>query len=332
MTNIERFDVTIIGGGAAGLFAAYYAGMRNMKTKIIDALPHLGGTITTFYPDKPISDVGGIPKIYGRDLVQQLTEQAMMFDPTLVMGEAVDLLEKMDDHTWALTTRNGDVHYSKTVILAVGPGLFHVRPLRLENLEHYEHNHVHYNPADLTRFENQRVAVFAGVNTALQQARELAETAQQVTVISKNKQFKGFEKDEAELEASSAAIQRSSSITALHGDGKDLSAITVKDQDSGNEKRIPVDELIVNQSYTIDLDPVKRWGFSLEGRRIPVNEKMATAQAGIYTAGDIAGYTNKWRLIASAFNEAITAVNSAKARLDPTAPAQVYSSIIMDND
>ena len=40
---MELFDVTIIGGGPAGLYSAFYSGMRNMKTKIIEVQPILGG-------------------------------------------------------------------------------------------------------------------------------------------------------------------------------------------------------------------------------------------------------------------------------------------------
>src|SRR5687767_1578566 len=39
------FDVTIIGGGTTGLFAAFYAGMREMSVKIVDSLGELGGQV-----------------------------------------------------------------------------------------------------------------------------------------------------------------------------------------------------------------------------------------------------------------------------------------------
>ena len=35
-------DLTIIGGGPTGLFAAFYAGMRGATAQIVDALPQLG--------------------------------------------------------------------------------------------------------------------------------------------------------------------------------------------------------------------------------------------------------------------------------------------------
>lgn len=34
--NQEVYDVTIIGGGPIGLFTAFYCGMRELKTKVIN--------------------------------------------------------------------------------------------------------------------------------------------------------------------------------------------------------------------------------------------------------------------------------------------------------
>lgn len=50
--KMEVYDITIIGAGPAGMFAGFYAGMRNAKTKIIDSLPQLGGQLSTLYPEK----------------------------------------------------------------------------------------------------------------------------------------------------------------------------------------------------------------------------------------------------------------------------------------
>lgn len=56
------YDVTIIGGGPVGLFAAFYGGMRQLKVKIIESLPQLGGQLTALYPEKYIYDVAGFQK------------------------------------------------------------------------------------------------------------------------------------------------------------------------------------------------------------------------------------------------------------------------------
>ena len=39
-------DLTIIGGGPTGLFAAFYGGLRGLSLRIVDSLPELGGQLT----------------------------------------------------------------------------------------------------------------------------------------------------------------------------------------------------------------------------------------------------------------------------------------------
>ena len=74
MAESDVYDITIIGAGPTGLFAAFYAGMRSMKTKIIEALPEAGGQLAVLYPEKFIYDVPGHPKVLAKDLVKLLIE------------------------------------------------------------------------------------------------------------------------------------------------------------------------------------------------------------------------------------------------------------------
>ena len=54
------YDCVIIGGGPAGLYASFYAGLRDMKIALVEALDHLGGKLS-FYPEKMVWDVGALP-------------------------------------------------------------------------------------------------------------------------------------------------------------------------------------------------------------------------------------------------------------------------------
>ena len=67
----DIFDITIIGAGPTGLFAAFYAGMRGARTQIIDSLEEPGGALTAIYPEKYIYDVVGFPKVLAKDFVEQ---------------------------------------------------------------------------------------------------------------------------------------------------------------------------------------------------------------------------------------------------------------------
>lgn len=103
MKDIEAKDLTIIGGGPTGLFAAFYAGMRGISARIIDSLPELGGQLMALYPEKYIYDVGGFSRITGRDLVENLVDQGLQFDADVRLEEAVrDLIH--EDEGFVLTT------------------------------------------------------------------------------------------------------------------------------------------------------------------------------------------------------------------------------------
>ena len=85
-------DILIIGAGPAGLFAAYYTGMRGLRCVLVDSLPHLGGQVAALYPEKNVYDVAGFPAVRGRDLISGLTEQALSAEPEIILGEELSLI------------------------------------------------------------------------------------------------------------------------------------------------------------------------------------------------------------------------------------------------
>lgn len=74
MPDQDLYDITIVGGGPAGLFAAFYSGLREMKTKIIEYQPQLGGKVHV-YPEKIVWDVGGLPPLPGSELIEYMVAQ-----------------------------------------------------------------------------------------------------------------------------------------------------------------------------------------------------------------------------------------------------------------
>lgn len=70
--------------------------MRNARTKIIDSLSQLGGQLAALYPEKYIYDVGGFPRLLAKDLVSNLEEQALQYDPAVCLSEKVVSLTSED--------------------------------------------------------------------------------------------------------------------------------------------------------------------------------------------------------------------------------------------
>lgn len=82
---------------------------------------------------------------------------------------------------------------------------------------------------------------------------------------------------------------------------------------------VDIDDLIINYGFVSSLGAIKEWGLKINKNAIIVNSKQETNISGIYAAGDICTYDGKVKLIASGFGEGPTAVNNAKAYIDPLA-------------
>src|SRR5699024_7204821 len=138
-----------IGAGPTGLFTAFYGGMRQASVKLIESLPHTGGQLTALYPEKYIYDVAGFPKVRAQDLVDNLDEQLKTFDPTVILGESIENVEKLEDGTFKLTSNKNEVHYSRTIIITAGNGAFQPRALNVPGSEIFEGKNLHYHVSDM---------------------------------------------------------------------------------------------------------------------------------------------------------------------------------------
>ncbi|MCM2675451.1 NAD(P)/FAD-dependent oxidoreductase [Alkalicoccobacillus plakortidis] len=314
----DLFDITIIGGGPTGLFAAFYAGMRKAKVKIIESMPQLGGQLSALYPEKYIYDVAGFPKVKAQDLIEQLTIQAQQFNPEIVLEQAVSELTKQDDETFIITT-DKETHYSKAVIITAGAGAFQPRRLQLEGAEAYEQTNLHYFIKDLSEFAGKRVVVLGGGDSALDWSLMLEPLAKEVTIVHRRDKFRAHEHSVQLLEESNVNIVTPYEITGLNGENGAITQVELSEVKGEGKKTIDVDALIVNYGFVSSLGPIKEWGLEIEKNSIVVNTKMETNIKGIYGAGDICTYDGKVKLIATGFGEAPTAVNNAKAYIDPKA-------------
>jgi thioredoxin reductase (NADPH) len=116
-------DLAIIGAGPVGLFAAYYAGLRQMSVKILDSLDVLGGQLVTLYPEKYIYDVAGFPRVLAKDLVGNLTEQGMQYGAVACLGEQVLEVLDLPEGGFLVKTSQRE-HRARAVVITAGMGSF----------------------------------------------------------------------------------------------------------------------------------------------------------------------------------------------------------------
>ena len=318
MTGRNVYDITIIGGGPSGLFAAFYAGMRDTKTKIIDSLPQLGGQLAALYPDKYIYDIPGFPKVLAKELVDRLVQQATAWSPTICLNEKVVALDANVDGLVELETENGNMHLSRTVIIAAGVGAFVPRTLDVPGIARQQGQGIFYYVQDLESFRDQRVLVVGGGDTALDWAHSLLSIAAEVTLIHRRGTFRAHEQTVKEILVSACTVLPYYELKAIHGDDK-VRGATVFDNRSGVEQTLEVDAIVLGLGFLANLGPIKDWGLEIERNSIKVSNTMLTNLPAVYAVGDITTYEGKLKLIATATAEAAIAVNYAKNYLDPKA-------------
>lgn len=311
-------DITIIGAGPTGLFAAFYAGMRGASVKIIESLPQPGGQLAALYPEKFIYDVAAFPAVRAQELVDRLVEQMNRFPVDLCLEESVEVLEKQTDGSIRLVTDKGE-HITKAVIITAGNGAFQPRRLELENAENLPN--VHYFVTDLSKFSGRRVAVLGGGDSAVDWAMMLETAAKDVTIIHRRDKFRAHEHSVELLHESRVNVM--TPFVPVSFDGKHLHLQEVK---GDRTETLEIDDLIVNYGFVSSLGPMKNWGLAIEKNSIVVNTRMETNIKGVYAAGDVATYDGKVKLIATGFGEAPTAVNNAKSYIDPDAKVQPLHS------
>jgi thioredoxin reductase len=317
--KVEK-DVSIIGGGPTGLFAAFYAGMRGASVRIIDSLPQLGGQLMALYPEKYIYDVGGFPKIQARELAEACIEQAMRFEPDTVLDEEIREIRR-EGNGFLLVGRDA-AFPTKTVVLAGGKGAFEPTRLECPGYDELLGKGVHFAVKSPEEYHGKRVVIVGGGDSALDWAVVLKDLASSLVIVHRREAFRAHERTVAEVTAArergEVEIRTPCHLGEIAGEGK-VERVTVVDLKTGAEETIGADAVLTFLGFKPDLGPIAEWGLELDGSRVAVNHRMETNIPGIFAAGDIAGYEGKLDLIASGFSEAALAANHAVHYLNPDA-------------
>jgi len=312
---MEIKDITIIGGGPTGIFAAFYAGMRRATAQIVDALPELGGQLTALYPEKYIFDVAGVPKVLAKDLVRMLADQANQFGPPIHLGQRVTGLEQQDDHFVLVT--DSDRFLSRSILIAAGIGAFSPRRLPQACAAPWYGRGIVDVVTDPEMFRGQRVVIIGGGDSAFDWGTQLLDRAARVTIVHRSDRFRAHGATVAQFQ-SAVGTGRADLFTfhELHDircttSPDRFSHVDLRDIKAKTTREVDADVILPMLGFVSDLGPLGEWGLTLEKEEIVVNSLMETGRPGIYAAGDITSYPGKLKLIATGFAEAATAVNQA---------------------
>ncbi|MCW5941741.1 MAG: NAD(P)/FAD-dependent oxidoreductase [Fimbriimonadaceae bacterium] len=314
---MNRVDVTVIGGGPVGLFAAFYAGLRGMSVRIVDSLPELGGQLTALYPEKYVYDMPGFPKVLARDLARDMIEQGTQFGPETVLGDTATALTQ-DDEGWTLATAKGASCPTRTVIIAAGVGAFQPTKIGVAREDEFVDRGVYYGVRHRDLFAGKNLIVVGGGDSAMDWCLSLEPIARSVTLVHRRDQFRAHEDTVEKVKRSSVAMRLWCEVKELLGENS-ITGVVVENNQTNERETLPADAVVVNIGFKSSLGPMLQWGLEIVKNQIVTDALYRTNLPGVFAVGDVCSFDGKLKLIATGVGEAATAVCLAKTLLDPAA-------------
>jgi len=299
-------DIIIVGAGPAGLSAAIYAQRSGKTALVLEATTYGGQIINT--PD--IANYPGLAHVSGVEFATNLYNQAKELGAEILFQRVTGVEDR--GAVKVVKTPKGE-YECRAVILATGAKN---RPLGLENEQSLIGKGISYcATCDGMFFRGKDVAVNGGGNTALEDALFLSNYCNKVTVIHRRVGFRGSEETLAHLkERENVDFVLDATVDRLEEEDGRLSAVAVKDKNTGEVRSLPVSGLFVAIGQSPDNTPFENVATLDSQGYIAAGEDCETGTPGIFTAGDCR--SKKVRQLTTAASDGAVAALAASEYID----------------
>ncbi len=288
-------DVTVIGGGPAGVAAAIYAARKGLNVTMI--ADRIGGQVKDTVG---IENLISVPKTTGTELTGNMQAHLSDYDVTIKEFLRVDTIEKGDiknKSAHKLHLSSGEVIETKTIIVATGAKW---RELGVPGEKENVGSGVAYCPhCDGPFFKGKDVAVVGGGNSGIEAALDLAGMVNHVTVFEFLPELKADKVlvEKAEAHSKITIIKNAATKEVIAEDGKVI-ALAYEDRLTGDIKQQPLAGIFVQ----IGLLPNSTFLDGIVDRtqhgEVIIDERCQTSTPGIFAAGDVTTVPYKQIVIA----------------------------------
>jgi len=298
-----KYELAIIGGGAAGFTAGIYAVRSGIKTVIFEK--SFGGGLANVSPK--IENYPGFESISGMDLMDKMKKHAGKYTD-IHFNEEVNKIEKLKDKFKILTDK--ETYEAKAIVLCTGTDY---RKLNTPGEKELTGKGVSYcATCDGFFFKNKKVAVVGGGNTALIESIFLKQTGcKEVYVIHRRDQLRAEDTYKNEAVKKGVKIIYNTHVESIKGD-QHVKYLELHNVDSGEKSKLEVDGVFISIGEEPQNHFAKELGVALDERGfIIVDNKQRTNIKGVYAAGDITGGLRQ--VVTACAEGAIAALSSTES-------------------
>ena len=306
-----NYDLIIIGAGPSGLYAAYLAGLRQLKTLVLEALPSVGGQLTAFYPDKPIYDIPGFAGIEAQTFIHNLYTQYARYQQEIPIITSTRVRNILKTETGFELITDSTRYQTRYVLMTTGAGSLTPRPFPLLP----NHPRVHYSLTQKEQYQNQRLLVLGGGDSALDMTTSLQTVTNHLSLSHRRLDFRGLESTLASL-PSFVKVYIPYVVSEVQEQDQAI-RLTLKHASEANVITLDVDHLFVGYGFEADTAQWKELNVDRIQQKLAVSTTMETSLKGLYAAGHAVMYAGKTNTIATAFGEVNTAVDTMTHALRP---------------
>ena len=312
MDNV--YDFIIIGGGAAGLSAAQYAGRSNLKTLVIEEKGEGGQAV---YIDRLENYPGILEPISGYDFASAMKKQAIKFGAHFIYGKVSGIGKKAGKFVIPVEPPEGEpvIYEARTVLLATGADH---RKLGVPGEAEYYGKGVSYCAScDGPFFRDKHIVVVGGGDAACDEANFLAHITDRVTMIHRRDSFRAQKAiAERTLKNPHITVKFNMTVEEIRGGegptGK-VSSVLVRDVKTNEFSELACDAVFV----FVGMDPRTELASIAkmdECGYIITDENMQTSLKGLFAAGDIR--SKPFRQIVTAAADGAIAAHAASNCID----------------
>lgn len=296
------YDVMILGAGAAGLSAGIYASRGKLDTLILSEGVTGGQMVLT----NEIANYPGVETIKGYELVDIMRRQAKSFGCTIKTNVKI-VRYQLAGETKEVELEDGRIFRAKSVILAPGGK---PRSLDIPGEKEFEGRGISYcATCDADFFQDKRLIVVGGGNSALEEAVTLTNFASHVTIVHQFDHFQAFAHavEEAKQNPKISFVMESE-LRAYMGNGT-LKKVQIENLKTKVVSELETDGVFVFIGYKPNTSAFKGMVEINERDEVVVDPAMRTNIPGVFAAGD--SIAKRYRQVTTAVSDGTIAALSA---------------------